>query len=230
MTFFSRTLSKDNVKDVLNDAWMELMLSYEEIPRHRVIARHVATLAMATKSCGWTDAFQRPGYMVRGGRPAVPYIPPDNHPAWCRVLEQNWIRILNEYNQIIENPLNLSNVGSGQRGSGHNDHSVVAGRSWKEYVLFGTGSKDDDSDCPYTKNLLRTHVPDAVSLAEKGGGEVIFSRLAPRTRIESHCGPTNLRLTAHLGLVIPDSESNSQIRVRDKCDLYNRKHDWNIMR
>ena len=93
---------------------------------------------------------------------------------------------------------------------------MVAGRSWKEYVLFGTGSKDDDSDCPYTKHLLRTLVPDAVSLAEQGGGEVIFSRLAPRTFIKAHCGPTNIRLTAHLGLVIPDSASDCQIRVKDK--------------
>ena len=216
MTIFSTMSSKESIRSVLNDAWMELMLSYEEVPQHRLIARHVATLAIATKSCGWTDALQRPGFMVRCGPIAIPYTPPDKHPAWCRVLEQNWIRILNEYNQIIENPLNLSNVGSGQRGSGHNDHSVVAGRSWKEYVLFGTGSKDDDSDCPYTKHLLRTLVPDAVSLAEQGGGEVIFSRLAPRTFIKAHCGPTNIRLTAHLGLVIPDSASDCQIRVKDK--------------
>ena len=78
-----------------------------------------------------------------------------------------------------------------------------------EYILFGTGAVDSsasDNDAPVTKGLLRKYIPDAISLAESGGGEVIFSRLAPRTRIEAHCGPTNLRLTAHLGLVVPTKE------------------------
>ena len=38
---------------------------------------------------------------------------------------------------------------------------------------------------------------------------MIFSRLQPQTHIKPHCGPTNLRWTAHLGLVIPTNNSNS---------------------
>mmetsp|Transcript_19050 Transcript_19050/g.34451 ORF Transcript_19050/g.34451 Transcript_19050/m.34451 type:complete len:544 (+) Transcript_19050:85-1716(+) len=219
MTVFFTTpsrASRECIRHVMNDAWMELMLSMEEVPQHRLIARHVASMAITTKSCGWTDPLQRPGYMARVGLSSIPYTPPEKHPSWCRVLENNWIRILNEYSQLSTNPLNFSNVGSGQRGSGHDDHLVVSGRSWKEYVLFGTGAKENDKDAPFTKQLLRSQVPDAVSLAEQGGGEVIFSRLAPRTHIKAHCGPTNLRWTAHLGLVIPDSGSDCQIRVRDK--------------
>ena len=33
--------------------------------------------------------------------------------------------------------------------------------------------------------------------------QVIFSALAPRTRIRSHCAPSNARLTVHLGLAVP---------------------------
>lgn len=192
----------------------------DEVPQHKIIARHVANLAIATKSCGWTDPLQRPGYMARVGLSSVPHTPRENHPPWCRAIENNWIHILNEYNHLTANPLNFSNVGSGQRGSGHDDHLVVSGRSWKEYVLFGTGSKQHDNDAPLTKNLVRTHVPDAVRLAEAGGGEVIFSVLAPGTHIQAHCGPTNLRWTAHLGLVVPDSVSECRIRVRDEW------HSW----
>lgn len=209
--------SRESIRHVMNDAWMELMLSMEEVPQHRIIARHVANMAIATKSCGWTDPLQRPGYVAHVGLSSVPCTPREQHPPWCRILENNWIRILNEYNHLISNPLNFSNVGNGDRGSGHDDHLVVSGRSWKEYVLFGTGSQDTDDDAPFTKQLLRENVPDAVSLAEQGGGEVIFSRLAPRTQIKAHCGPTNLRWTAHLGLVIPDSAADCQIRV---------KHTW----
>lgn len=42
---------------------------------------------------------------------------------------------------------------------------------------------------------------------------MIFSRLSPRTHIKPHCGPHNLRWTAHLGLVIPKSASDCRIRV-----------------
>ena len=207
--------SRQGLRRVLRDAWMELMLSMEEVPEHRPIARHVARMAMTTYSCGWRDPLQRPGYMA-SGIAGVPFTPPDQHPPWCRILENNWVRILNEYNQLMTNPLNFSKVGSGQRGSGHEDGQVVSGVSWKEYVLFGTGARRDDRDAPITKRLLREHVPDAVSLAAGGGGEVVFSCLAPRTRIASHCGPTNLRQTAHLGLVVPDAAAGCcRLRVGD---------------
>ncbi|KAL9180761.1 hypothetical protein ACHAXT_011214 [Thalassiosira profunda] len=213
---------RESLRYVMNDAWMELMLSMEELPQHRIAARHVATMAIATKSCRWTDPLQRPGYMAHVPLSSTPHISRMGHPSWCRVLENNWIRILNEYNNLMENPLNFTNVGSGERGSGHDDHLVVSGRSWKEYVLFGTGAKQSDDDAPFTKQLLRDNVPDAISLAEAGGGEVIFSRLAPRTSIKPHCGPTNLRWTAHLGLVVPDSASDCQIRVKHAW------HSWKL--
>ncbi|KAL3816054.1 hypothetical protein ACHAXA_010359 [Cyclostephanos tholiformis] len=212
---FPMMSSRDSIRSIMDDAWMELMLSMEEVPQHRIAARHVAALAIATKSCMWSDPCQRPGYMARNGLSGIPYTPPENHPTWCRVFENNWFRILNEYIRLNSTPSNFSNVGCGKRGSGHDDHLVVSGRGWKEYVLFGTGSEDNDSDAPFTKQLLQSTIPDAVALAEDGGGEIIFSCLSPRTHIKPHCGPTNLRWTAHLGLVIPNSASDCRIRVRD---------------
>lgn len=60
------------------------------------------------------------------------------------------------------------------------------------------------------------HVSDAVLLAQSGGGEIIFSRLAPQTRIDAHCGPTNLRLTAHLPLLVPNKSEDCKIRIKKK--------------
>lgn len=211
----SLTSFECNIRRILNDAWMELMLSMEEVQQHRIIARHVAALAIATGCCGWSDPWQRPGFM-HAGLSSIPHVSQENHPSWCRELENNWWGVLNDYNQLNSTPSNFSNVGSGQRGSGHDDHMVVSGVSWKEYVLFGTGSKESDNDASFTKQLLRKYLPDAVELAERGGGEVIFSCLSPRTFIKSHCGPTNLRWTVHLGLVNPNSSGpDCQIRVRE---------------
>jgi len=77
-----------------------------------------------------------------------------------------------------------------------------------------------------------------VSLAEAGGGEVIFSVMGPGTKVRAHCGTTNLRLTAHLGLIVPPSssgghdgdddpvhpEANCRIRVADEWHTWKEGH------
>ena len=224
---------REKIKNVMDDAWMELMLSMEEVPEHRVVSRHVANMAVATRCCDWVDPMQRPGYMcpiLRGAN--GPVIPRVEHPPWCELLESSADGILAEY-LTLSTGLDrgssfgdgFTDVGSGERGSGHDDHKVVIGKGWKEYVLFGTGAKPGDSDAPFTKALLRRCCPGAVSLANGGGGEVIFSRLSSGTRIRPHCGPTNLRWTAHLGLVVPDcTEKECRIRIKDEW------HGWKVGR
>jgi aspartyl/asparaginyl beta-hydroxylase (cupin superfamily) len=228
--------SSDNLhnvsdSDTLNDAWMELMLSYEEIPQHRRLARHVANLAITSgkSSCGWNNPLQRPGYMAHLATEHCPsFVPPKHHPEWCHILEANWETIGKElYALETTRSQSWGAVGSGERGSGSDDHRVVSsGGNWNEYILFGTGAMPKDDDTPVTKRLLREHVPTAVSLAEAGGGEVIFSRLAPHTHIESHCGPTNLRWTAHLGLVVPPTTSSGKCQIRVESTWY----QWQVGR
>ena len=224
-----------------DDAWMELMLSMEELDDQRPFAKCVAAFAISTVidplnhndstakyktavslvgPCGWTDAWQRPGYMAPDGlwkHKSPSFIPGEEHPAWCHELEQYFPEILQEYQQLRKQTRGWTKVGSGDRGSGHDDHRVVAGQDWSEFVLFGTGESSDNATAKATRSLIQQLVPDAVSLAQQGGGEVIFSRLAPHTHIQSHCGSTNLRWTAHLGLVVPQPstrpDSHCQIRV-----------------
>ena len=243
------------INTLLNDAWMELMLSYEEEEQGsvelRTISRHVVHMAIQSScnnvlyNCEWRHPLQRPGYTAAleyatNSTPidqvhskqiysAPPYIPPEDHPSWCKTLESHWKDIAAELSSLVQkdsssrsnfNP-HWTVVGSGDRGSGGDDHRVVSpGGKWTEYVLFGTGASRATADAPFTKNLLRQCVPDAVSLAQAGGGEVIFSKLEPNTRIAAHCGPTNFRWTAHLGLVIPDSSKSCSIRVADQW------HQW----
>mmetsp|Transcript_41994 Transcript_41994/g.101204 ORF Transcript_41994/g.101204 Transcript_41994/m.101204 type:complete len:427 (-) Transcript_41994:118-1398(-) len=218
----TKNTSKQTV--LLDDAWMELMLSFEEDPDCRILAREVAAMAITSSkgrgggNCGWHHQMQRPGYMTPGLKP-TPFISRDNHPAWCKALEDNWEFILDEYHDIAKSKT-LSIVGAGDRGSGQDDHRVVgAGSNWTEYVLFGTGSSAGDA--PATKTLIEQNLPDAVSLAQEGGGEIIFSRLAPGSHIQSHCGPTNIRWTAQLGLIVPESAAeNFKLRVSEEW------HTW----
>jgi len=229
------------ITSLLNDAWMELLLSYEEetgIVRNLV--RHVAQLAVSSSchqrlyECVWAHPLQRPGYIARcltTKERSPPFVPPHQHPKWCAKLEAHWKEIAQELNglMMVNNGARSSSyyksstshcwseVGSGQRGSGSDDHKVVsAGGRWTECVLFGTGAQPNHV-APITKGILRDCVPDAaLSLARDGGGEVIFSKLAPRTKIKAHCGPTNLRWTAHLGLVVPQNSEKCRIKIADE--------------
>ena len=74
---------------------------------------------------------------------------------------------------------------------------------------------------PKTVQLLQKYCADSVlSLAEAGGGEVILSVLAPHTHIRPHTASTNLRLTAHLGLLVPPQDC--RIRIADEW------HTWQV--
>ncbi|OEU22123.1 Asp_Arg_Hydrox-domain-containing protein [Fragilariopsis cylindrus CCMP1102] len=251
----------DIITPLLNDAWMELMFSYEDLPELRKITYHVAHMAIQSGKgrCEWNDPMQRPGYMAKFDAVGIsdsnnndcsadnimslPYILPEQHPEWCRILENNWkdikaelsvLLLQNNNNNINRNTMMTSSsssstwgrVGCGNRGSGSDDHRVVSSGDWTEYVLFGTGAVSyTDDDAPVTKRLLKRYVADAVSLAESGGGEIIFSKLAPHTHIDAHCGPTNFRLTAHLGLTVPNNNNDDDANGGGECKI-RVKNSW----
>ena len=205
----------------------------------------------------WNSPYQRPAfcyYPIRSVQnpllsQQLPVCPRDLHPAWCRLLEQEYEMILDEFLQLcqpvrqgryvpnapsstITARVNLPHhwpvVGDGSHrdGAGSHDGSVVTrvtperknddndndteaqevAGDWREWVLFGSGSSNQTTAAPKTRAWIRRHIPEAVDLAEQGAGEVIFSVLAPNTHIRPHCASTNLRWTAHLGLVVVSDE------------------------
>ena len=137
----------------------------EEVSNNMMLARHVANMAITNGNCcGWVHPLQRPGYManIQPQLSSVPICPVDERPMWCNELERNYEKILDEYNNLRSNnqtttTMTVNNqwldVGSGHRGSGHDDGRVVEGKGWKEYVLFGTGALDRDDDVPFTKKV-----------------------------------------------------------------------------
>lgn len=72
--------------------------------------------------------------------------------------------------------------------------------SWNVFMLFEKGVKNvkNCEKCPETVRIIesipsvRTHL-----------GLAYFSVMAPRTHIQAHRGPTNMRIRCHLGLEIP---------------------------
>jgi hypothetical protein len=190
----------------------------------------------------WKDPYQRPGYLypsLKGLQ--VPCFPsdenntkdthhqskqlPNNLPAWITDLESQSTIIYQEYKDLVKYWDTWPRVGSGDHrgGAGSHDHRVLSG-DWREFVLFGTGCtesgyQDDFNPMPQTRQWIANHLPDAVRLAQEGGGEIIISVLRGPSHIRTHCGSTNIRWTAHLALEIP-----AEIEEDDNDDNNNNNH------
>jgi hypothetical protein len=215
------------------------------IPEPWIVSRETVLWAFASTRCKssiqWKDPYQRPGFMSTAVTNSQPVYTEEEQPDWCRDLAAHWTEIRDEYlllsssssssgqdsnaehnstsrpnTMVHKAPTHWPAVGSGshREGAGAHDSSVVtSGGDWRELVLFGSGAQPDRA--PRTAALVERYAASAVDLAVRGGGEVIFSVLAPHTRIQPHTAGTNIRLTAHLGLVIPNDNDACRIRIRD---------------
>ena len=152
-----------------------------------------AKLVKTRKGGYYTNPSQIPGYVHRELK-GKPWWPTEGFP-WVKKLEGAAERV-----KVLCEGGGWGEVGSSVRGHGA-DGAVKDGK-WSERVVFDHGSRGEPDD--ELRGLLRVVLgPDVVGFCEKGGGEVIVSKLGPRSKIKPHCAPTNLRLTAHLGLKVP---------------------------
>lgn len=77
---------------------------------------------------------------------------------------------------------------------------------WKQFNLFVRGQKSKNcNQAPFTCKLL-----DSFEASKCKRGQIKFSVMHPGTHVHPHCGPTNCRIRAHLGLKVP---ANTFIRV-----------------
>jgi hypothetical protein len=141
------------------------------------------------------DPLQRPVYFYLTGLTAKPFWDSRQF-EWVARLEAQYETIRSELLRLRDN-----------RAFGpHPQADLIEEGVWAEYHLFDHEKKLDQNcaQCPQTTEIIESLV-DAKSCGLK-----YFSALAPETVIRPHCGPYNLRLRCHLGLVIPD---DCRIRV-----------------
>lgn len=175
---------------------------------HRSLVKHLATAgllyeeraaAQAAIDLGlgiWRHPLQRPEHFL----PALATGPWHDAKAfpWCGPLERCFEAIRSELRAA------QAQVGSWPLVS-HGELRLADGRgAWSELVMLGPGSRSGRRLCPETAKLL-DGIPGAKALAEAraGCGNAIFSKIDGRTHLRAHCGPTNARLTCHLGLEVP---------------------------
>lgn len=165
-------------------------------------ARRLASRAV---SCGvlWTSQWQRPNFMLRGM---------EARPFWA--LTEGWVPDLEKGAQVIREELLALLRATDLWRSEARPHALAHG-AWRERVLFGKGGRRELA--PRTSAMVAALLPEAVDLCDRGAGEVLFSALGPRTAVAPHCAPHNLRLTAHLGLVVPPrAAGRCALRVQEE--------------
>ena len=110
-------------------------------------------------------------------------------PRRCRNLEKHVHVIREEFEAFVA----TERARAAFRPVSRRDQDLAGGPDkWRQCSVL--------EHCPRTAALLPDCVADA---ARRGLGQAIFSVLAPGTRLRPHCGPTNSRLTLHLGIIVP---------------------------
>jgi len=152
----------------------------------------------------WVNCLQRPLHFTSNPKVrSQPWYDPQLFEL-VHALEKNFHAIRGELEAF--NKSRWSSVGSAHRGNENSRHDadLVSTGEWREVVLLGDSDECEENcrECPMTAELLRSF-SEVSQCAEMRLGESLFSQLLPGTRLRSHCGPSNLRLTCHLGIRIP---------------------------
>jgi len=185
----------------LREAHVELCLALHE--SGDVAGTRSAAAAAIVEGGFWCDAWQRPSVFLPGLE-ARPFWDAAQFP-WVSELEAHFQAIRGELDGLAQAAC-WADVGGDHRSSGRCDGEAVLRGDWQELVLFGLSEAAGEAGraaAPVTAGIVQRLLPEAVSMAEAGAGEVVLSLLAPGTRVAPHCARTNHRLTCHLGLRVP---------------------------
>lgn len=157
---------------------------------------------------------RKPVFLYLPDLPAMPWFEREQF-AWVPMVEERLPAVREELETLIREeaqfiPYVAEGGGLDPQGT---DYSRLEGSmEWNAFHLTQCGRwlEDRCRRCPQTTEVMR-----AVPAARMRGlaPEVLFSRLQAGGHIVAHFGRTNVRLTVHMGIVIPDGCS---IRVAEE--------------
>ncbi|KFM75528.1 hypothetical protein X975_22465, partial [Stegodyphus mimosarum] len=157
----------------------------------------------AVKEGLFLSAYQRSLYNVNS-LTGTPWWDPKKTPyaPYFKRLEKDWKLIRDEALSLIDK----TNSGFLPESEGLQEKG-----DWKQFEIFARGRKIEKNCMKVPKTCaLIAEIPDAAGCKR---GQVKFSIMHPSTHVWAHTGPTNCRLRAHLGLVVPEGVS---IRVANE--------------
>ncbi|XP_021695440.1 aspartyl/asparaginyl beta-hydroxylase isoform X3 [Aedes aegypti] len=121
--------------------------------------------------------------------------------AQLELIQSQWTGIRDEGLKLLNSAGNFKDEAENLRDTG----------DWKQFELFFRGYRIDKNcaKAPLTCRLVEQFT--AARSCKRG--QVKFSVMHPGTHVWPHCGPTNCRIRAHLGLKVP---SGTFIRVAEE--------------
>ena len=125
--------------------------------------------------------------------------------SWVETLESNWLTIRQELETVLQYRDQLPNF----QDLSTDQYSITQDNLWKTYLFYGFGIKAQKNcqRCPETTRLLE-QIP--------GMKTAFFSILLPHKHIPRHRGVYKGVVRCHLGLKIPQAQSNCRMQVGEE--------------
>ncbi|KXJ81530.1 hypothetical protein RP20_CCG019367 [Aedes albopictus] len=176
----------------LGDALQRLGLQQEALDVYRKGAEKKLFLSMYQRSLYNVDSLKsRPFWTIEQ----------TTYAGQLELIRSQWTAIRDEGLKLLNSAGNFKDEAENLRDTG----------DWKQFELFFRGHRID-KNC--AKAPLTCRLVDRFAAARScKRGQVKFSVMHPGTHVWPHCGPTNCRIRAHLGLKVP---SGTFIRVAEE--------------
>ncbi|XP_062710572.1 claspin isoform X2 [Aedes albopictus] len=176
----------------LGDALQRLGLQQEALDVYRKGAEKKLFLSMYQRSLYNVDSLKsRPFWTIEQ----------TTYAAQLELIRSQWTAIRDEGLKLLNSAGNFKDEAENLRDTG----------DWKQFELFFRGHRID-KNCAKAPLTCRLVEQFAAARSCKRG-QVKFSVMHPGTHVWPHCGPTNCRIRAHLGLKVP---SGTFIRVAEE--------------
>ncbi len=156
----------------------------------------------------YCDPLQRPAFLLFPDMPAKPWFEREEF-EWVEGIEAATPRIRDELGNLLAERAGfqpyIRGIAPGKDAISYSKEdftSLADSQAWNSFHLNNAGViKENAERCPQTMAAL-----DSLPLAQARDymPEIFFSVLQPGAHIIPHYGQMNIRLTVHLGLIIPD--------------------------
>ncbi len=168
------------------------------------------------KSPVYVDDLQKPTYHAFPGLKPLPFYN-SNDFSWSKVLENNWREIKQELFSLYGNESHVKPYIDGVKTGVEGLDQLAESLDWSSIHLIKAGQYNHDllNLCPTTKEAL-SQLP--MPVLDGNAPEVFLSVLKAGAEIKPHFGLSNIKLTVHLGLEIPE---DCAIRVGNETQTWN---------
>ena len=202
---YARSAAADGSTWQLYDAWhwaLEKDTRYEGQPERRRAAQRAVHLK-GVHAGVYAHPAQRPSQLLPGLL-ACAWHDPQQHAA-LRALLTAKSKIRAEALSLLR--ADAQHADRAESFAPYLSAVLVSG-DWSDVGLYYNGRQNvaNTQRAPFTSKLLRSDEALRRDATSCPFGSAYFSLLRPGTRLAAHCGPTNGRLRAHLGLVVPEGD------------------------